>query len=431
MPAITFTTRGALHKSTLRHANERLILNVVRRNPGISRADVVRGTGLSPSSVTLIVNRLRRDGFLREEKLEARQQIGRQPIGLRLCPRARLAIGVDVDFSGASLLVGDLEDRVIERRKIPWVDNLPRFFDNVHAGIRGLMTPMTPGALLGVGVTMPGFIDQATGKVLAAENYGWFGVEVGDGIQQDLQIPFYFENVAKASALAEMWMSERRGKPLRDFVFVAARGGLGTGVILNGQILQGTIAGASEFGHVSINPQGRRCPCRNVGCWEQYASDLAICRLYSERRQGGGQPVTAAAVIARARAGETVAREVVQEVAHSLALGFINLIMTLNPEAIVMGDYLAEGWDLMEKTVWELLRQRVPEYLLTGLRIGPSQQGPETTLLGSLALVMTRFFRSFEHRSERREGASVSMWSASDVKSAQGRDARRQTNEEH
>ena len=135
MPAITFTTRGALHKSALRHANERLILNAVRRNPGISRADVVRGTGLSPSSVTLIVNRLRRDGFLREEKLEARQQIGRQPIGLRLCPRARLAIGVDVDFSGATLLVGDLEDRVIERRKIPWADNLALFFDNVHAGV--------------------------------------------------------------------------------------------------------------------------------------------------------------------------------------------------------------------------------------------------------------------------------------------------------
>lgn len=416
MPAITFTTRGALHKSALRHANERLILNAVRRNPGISRADVVRGTGLSPSSVTLIVNRLRRDGFLREEKLEARQQIGRQPIGLRLCPRARLAIGVDVDFSGATLLVGDLEDRVIERRKIPWADNLALFFDNVHAGVRELMHPMMPGELLGVGVTMPGFIDQGTGKVLAAENYGWFGVEVGAGIQQDLKVPFYFENVAKASALAEMWMSERSGKPLRDFVFVAARGGLGTGVILNGQILQGTIAGASEFGHVSINPQGRQCPCRNVGCWEQYASDLAICRIYSERRKRGGPPATATEVIARARAGEAEAGDVVREVAHSLALGFINLIMTLNPEAIVMGDYLAEGWDLMEELVWDLLRQRVPAYLLTGLRIGPSQQGAETTLMGSLALVMTRFFRSFEHRNERREAAAVSMWSGSDLR---------------
>ncbi|NUN03716.1 MAG: winged helix-turn-helix domain-containing protein, partial [Bryobacteraceae bacterium] len=76
--SVTFTTRGALQKSVLRQANERLILNAVRNNPTISRSDLSRITGLSPSSISFIVNRLVRRGVLTEEKLEKYSQVGRR-----------------------------------------------------------------------------------------------------------------------------------------------------------------------------------------------------------------------------------------------------------------------------------------------------------------------------------------------------------------
>lgn len=416
MPAITFTTRGALNKSALRHANERLILNAIRRNPAVSRAEIVRMTGLSPSSVTFIVNRLMRDGMILEKKLNGRAQVGRQPIGLWLRGDARLAVGVDVTLSGARVVLGDWNDHIVGRKVVPWSANYHVFFDKVHSAIRSLIDPVALDKVLGAGVTLPGPIDRETGKVIAAENFNWFGVEAGALIRKDLKLPFYFENLAKASALAEMWASDRESRPLRDFVFVSTRGGLGTGVIINGQILQGTSSAASEFGHVSLDINGRRCPCGNVGCWEQYASDLALCRLYRERTlaagAGGSEETDAAAIIARAGQGDKIALSVVEETAYHVGLGFINLIFALNPEAIIVGDYLAAGWSLMADTVWSVLRSRVPAYYLTGVRILPSKHGVDCSLMGAQALVLTRLFRSFDHPNLARPRASVSIHAA-------------------
>ena len=78
-------------------------------------------------------------------------------------------------------------------------------------------------------------------------------------------------------------------------------------------------------------------------------------------------------------------------------MGFVNLIMALNPEAIVVGDYLAAGWDLVEDVVWSVLRSRVPSYYLAGVRIFPSEHAADSSLLGAVALVLSQFFTSFDH----------------------------------
>src|SRR6185312_7013900 len=127
-------------------------------------------------------------------------------------------------------------------------------------------------------------------------------------------------NEAKLSALAEMWFSDRDAAPLRNFVSVIARGGVGTGVIVNGQILQGATSAAAEFGHISIYPDGRRCTCGNVGCWEQYASDLAVSRVYGEESgQAAGEAVEN--IISKARAGEAAALRALQRTAQHVGMG--------------------------------------------------------------------------------------------------------------
>jgi predicted NBD/HSP70 family sugar kinase len=410
MPAVTFTTGGALGKSAMREANERLILTAIRQNPSLSRADIVRITGLSPSSVTFIVNRMKRDKLICEEKKSSGQGlVGRQPTALNLRPDARIAIGVEIGLSGARIILGDLNDKVIGKKTVPWHPNYNVFFDRVHGAIRGLIEPSPPGQVLGVGVALPGFIDRNTGKVIAAENFNWFGVEAGSLLQQTLKVPFFYENTAKLSALSELWSSGQDPKPLRDLVFVTARGGLGTGVIVNGQILQGAFSAACEFGHVIIDPAGRRCACGNIGCWEQYASDLALCRDYAERggAPGADGPLDAEGIVTKARQGDPIAREVLHEVARQAAIGFANLIMALNPEAIIVGDYLAEGWDLMEETVWGILRSRIPSYYLGGLRIFPSRHRADSSLVGAMSLVLSHFFSRFEHGNQAKPSRSV------------------------
>lgn len=399
MPAITFTTTGALKKSALRQANERLVLNAIRQNPGISRADIGRITGLSPSSVTFIVKRLKRDKLVGEAKTAARSVVGRQPTALHILTLARLALGVDLTLSGARVVLTDLDAKVIKRKSVAWHPNPEVFFDKVRKAIQTLSDPLPRGQLLGVGVALPGFIDRGTGRVIAAENFNWFDVEAGRMLSRDLSFPFWFENTAKLSALAEMWTSDGDARPLRDFVSITAHSGLGTGVIIGGQILQGAISAASEFGHFILHPDGRRCQCGNTGCWEQYVSDLALCRLYREAGGSDLKEIQAADVVKRARAGDQLALRVIQETARNVGLGFVSLIVAFNPEAIVVGDYLADAWDLMEASVWSVVRSRAPAYFLAGLRITPSRHHADTALVGAVALVLTRFFQRFDHGS--------------------------------
>jgi predicted NBD/HSP70 family sugar kinase len=399
MRGVTFTTRGALNKSALRQANERLVLNVIRQNPSVSRADIVRITGLSPSSITYIVKRLNRNQMILEEEVQGQSQVGRRPTALRLRPEAGMAVGVEIVRPESRVGLSDLNGDIVRKRAVPWHPNPELFLDRVHSAIRALTEPFGPEQVLGVGVGLPGTIDRASGKVIAAENFNWFGVEAGRLLRGQLSVPFYYENSAKLAALAEMWNSGRDGQPLQNFVFVAARGGLGTGVIINGQLFQGAYSAAAEFGHTMLYPDGRRCPCGNTGCWEQYASDLALCRLYSELNEQDGKSgldLEAEKIVRMARDGDPIAQRAVQETAQYVGLGFVNLIWALNPEAIVVGDWLAEAWDLAEETVWSVVRSRIASYYLSGLRMMPSRHGVDCSFMGAFALVLGRFFHSFD-----------------------------------
>jgi len=412
LPAVTFTTGGALNKSALREANERLVLNSIRQNPCASRSDLARITGLSRSSVTFIVNRLVRKKVVCEERMENHSQVGRRPTPLRLRADAMMAVGVEISLSGARVALADLTGNMVRQKMVAWHPNPDLFLEKIHEAIRGIIEPLSPKQILGVGVGLPGFLDRATGKVIAAENFDWFGVEAGNLLRKKLACPFYFENTARLSALAEMWFCDGNRKPLRDFVFVTMRGGLGTGVMINGQILRGASSGAAEFGHTTLYAHGRRCPCGNTGCWEQYASDLALRRRYAERCGEAVRDPAAAepeAIVAMAREGDAIALRVLRETAHDAGMGFVNLIMALNPEAIIVGDYLAEGWDLVEDIVWAEVRKRVPAYYLTAVRILPSKHALDSSLLGAVALVFAQFFTSFDHGNGNLAASSVVM----------------------
>jgi predicted NBD/HSP70 family sugar kinase len=412
MPGVTFTTRGALNKSALRQANERLVLNVIRQNPMISRADIVRITGLSPSSVTYIVKRLSHSNMIVEEERQNQAQVGRRPSGLRLRPEAAVAIGVEVTKPESRVGLADLNGDIVKTRTIPWHPNPELFFDRVRSAIAAMAQSLQNSRLLGVGVGLPGTIDRNSGKIIAAENFNWFNLEVGNLLRSQLSVPFHFENSAKLAALAEMWSSGREGSPLQNFVFVTAHGGLGTGVIINGRLFQGAYSAAAEFGHTILYPEGRRCPCGNTGCWEQYASDLALCRLYADLAGQDPDTVTeagAGAIIQLARDGDPRARQALEETARDVGLGFVNLIWALNPEAIVIGDWLADAWDLIEDAVWNVVRSRIAGYYLSGLRIVPGKHGHDSSYFGAFALVLSRFFHSFDHGKTVERSHSVVM----------------------
>ena len=391
---MSLTSRSALRKSDLRDANERLLLNIIRQDLGTSRADIVRITGFSPSSVTFIVNRMIRDGLLSETISDGQLKVGRRPVILRLQPEALMAVGVEIARSETRVALAGLDGKIIKQRTVPWHPDERAFLANVRAAIRKLALSVPASRLLGVGVSVSGTVDHATGRVVAAEHLDWFEVDVGPILSAGIPATFHVENDAKLRAVAERWFCEPGSKPLENFVFVTFRHGLGTGVVIEGRLLHGAFGKAAEFGHTSLYPDGRRCICGGVGCWEEYASQAALERLYAERL-GSASPALghgADTILRLARNGDALALDVLRETATFIGMGFANLNSTFNPEAIVVGDYLASGWDLMKEWVWETLRNRAANRYLSRLRIIPSRHEGESALKGALALVLSHFF---------------------------------------
>ena len=401
MPAVTFTTSIALGKSTLRHANERLVLSVIRKNPGVSRVDVSRLTTLSPSSVTYVVGRLLKNNLLIEKKETGYLQVGRKPTGLYLRRDARIVVGVEVAVAESRVAAADLDGNILRRESVEWNSNPQLLLGRIRHAIRSVLRDQTLENVLGVGIAFPGSVDSPSGIVQFAENLGWVNVRAGDLLSKGLNVPLYCENNAKLSALGERWFSGPDHNVSDHFVFVTFHSGLGTGVIIHGHLLHAGSPAAAEFGHVTLySDNGRPCKCGNVGCWEQYAADFALLRLY---RQHAGAPdnaqdVTSAEHVVRlARKKDPAAIRAIRETSVQLGLGLVNLIWALNPDTIVLGDYVAEGWDMIREPMMSVVQNRVAPYTLARLRIQPSTHGADAALLGGVALVLDRFFHRFDH----------------------------------
>jgi len=394
MVKVQLSSRSPLLKSHLREANERLLLNMIRQNKDLSRADIVRITGFSASSVTYIIKRMIKAGLVCETPTERPARVGRQPLTLKLKPEAMIATGVEILGTGARVITADLHGTVLAQRFVPRELDHIVFLVRVRDAIRALTSNFRGRNLLGVGVSLPGTINSATGRVIAAENLGWFDLDVGGILSEGLSARFLFGNDAHLGALAERWFCEPGARPLENFVYVALGRGLGTGVMIEGSLLRGAIGEASEFGHTTLFADGRRCLCGSIGCWEEYASQRALRRLYAEKASltNDSAAPDAEQIIRQARNGDPLALGALEEVAGYLGIGFANINAVFNPEAIVVGGYLASAWDLMKDWVWDALRSRAPLRQLRLLRIFPSRHGVDSTLLGTVALVLSTYF---------------------------------------
>jgi predicted NBD/HSP70 family sugar kinase len=110
---------------------------------------------------------------------------------------------------------------------------------------------------------------------------------------------------------------------------------------------------------------------------------------------------TAEEIVRQARKLDEVAAAAVTEASRHLGRGMVNLIMALNPEEIIVGDYIAEGWDLIEPILREEIRDRAPAYFLTGLRIRPSKLGRDSYVKGAIGLVLFNVFTDLGDKDRR------------------------------
>ncbi|MFN2531021.1 MAG: ROK family protein [Pyrinomonadaceae bacterium] len=241
-------------------------------------------------------------------------------------------------------------------------------------------------------IMVPGTVDRNNAIVVQAPNLPCLdNFPLRAALQDRWRWPVVLENDANAAAMGEMWLGAARG--YRNVICITLGTGVGGGVILNGKLWRGTDGSAGEVGHTTVDPfGGQKCKCGNTGCLEMFASATAIVRMAREELPQYpdsslvGLALTAKIVYEAGHDGDKLALSVFKRMGTYLGVGLANLINLLNPEIIVIGGGVADGWDLFESNMCQQIKERAFRSLSKNVKIVPAECGDSAGLLGAARL---------------------------------------------
>lgn len=391
MRRIDLKTASVARSKTIRDINRQIVLNYVRERGPISRAEIAQVTALQRSTISLIVDELKEDGLV--EELEGESTGGRPPILLSLRTADAVAIGVDVGTTITTIATSDLAGRVLWQEKFETDANPNTTIRNIVR--RAETLAKRTKTIEGIGVSLPGLVDPITGSSFVP-HFKWRDLPVAAELEKAFRLPVTVDNDANAAALAELWFGRPEIREVRDFIMVLVEGGLGTGIVFDGQVYRGERSAAGEFGHMTIGSDAPiACAAGSRECWEAFASESAALARYAKlsRSSNGKVDITFAQLTDRALRGERAACAALKETGHYLGVGIGNLIQGLAPQAVIIGGPITRVWPLISERV----NAAVKESICRGLpstTIICSTLGTQPTLMGALSLVLASKFAS-------------------------------------
>ena len=379
--------------NTIRDINKQIVLNYVRARSPISRAEIARETSLQRSTVSAIVDELQSEGLI-EEIGTGDSTGGRKPTLLKLRTGKPVAIGVDVTPSVTTVVLADLAGSLLETDEFPTSSDIGYMDSQILTKVKALVGAY-PDADLEVGITVPGIADQTSGEILYVPYFQWSNWDIGRKITEQTGVSVVIENDANAVALAELWFGNDEIKRTRNFIMVFVAEGIGTGIIIDGQVYRGENGAAGEFGHMFVGQDAPvDCSCGRRDCWEAHASEKALLQRYlNSHGNGGGGSMNIEHLIGLAKNGEQRAIDQLKLNAKYLGIGISNLLIGFSPQAIVISGSITKAWDLIKDEILEAGKRSIRQEVKMA-EIKPSSLGDRPSILGSISLVLARKFAS-------------------------------------
>jgi predicted NBD/HSP70 family sugar kinase len=382
---------------TVREINRRTALDIIRRNPPMSRADLARRSGMQRSTVSAIVGQLIDEGWLTEGAGGAKTR-GPRPRFLHLNVERAAVVAVDVQCDTTRVGLAGIDARFLMQTTWPTPQTPSAFAEALARTVESFRRAHGELACAGIGVGVAGRVD-ADGRLIFAPNLGWGAVNLRE-LLEGLDLPVVVENAANACALAEQWFG-RHVDDVRDLVAVTVSAGIGVGLLMNGQLVRGACnAMAGEFGHVTLDRNGPSCGCGKCGCWEQYASNAAAERYYQgrsakrptrQRRPPGSlSAVGYAEIMSLADAGDAVAIETLERQARYLGIGMAGLVTGLAPQVLVVVGEVTGAWSVAGPIIADVVSRYSLHPVATAIVASDSATQPR--LRGAVTLVVQRLF---------------------------------------
>jgi glucokinase len=240
------------------------------------------------------------------------------------------------DMGGTQLKYGLLDEKLnlVFKDKAPTpakITDLIDLFGDLWADLKKRQKQQVKTAGFGI----PGIFNLEEQRILQSPNYGGLdGFPLRPAIARVIGAPFWIDNDANMAAYGEFRCGA--GKGVKDMILLTLGTGVGSGIIVGGELLHGSCGYGAEMGHVVVNPEGEKCGCGARGCLETEAAAGPIVRNYRQLT-GSTEPLTAEAVAKRAKKGDVPAKRSFDRAAYYLGIGLGSAINTFNPRKIILG----------------------------------------------------------------------------------------------
>ncbi len=374
-------------------------MHSLRRNAPLSRASLAEMTGLNRTTVSSLVQELIDRRFVREIGLESGTP-GRPGRLLSLNPAAGYILSSEIGVDFISVICTDFAAQLVGR----YQENIrPEMGQRVildrmlallrEANEHGSATGKT---LLGAAIGLPGLVDHTTGTLLFAPNLGWENVSILPLLKEMFNAFVFVDNEANLAALGEHYFGAAQG--YREVLYISAGVGLGGGIVHDGSMYAGATGSGSEFGHMTMDPDGLQCNCGNRGCWETQVSQSALFRYIAAavedqpselvKKTGADlSHLTVPQVVEAAQAGDLVALTALARIGHHLGIGVASLVNAFNPELVVFGGILSLASEFLLPIVGEELQRRALKWNQQATKVVRAQHGVDSCVMGGVASV--------------------------------------------
>jgi predicted NBD/HSP70 family sugar kinase len=377
-----------------------LVLCHLRDQGPRSRARLATDLGLTRSAASALVSELEELGLVRAAGIE-RGGLGRPGTAVELDGSAVCGIGAEVNVNHVATIALDLAGNVVAERRLAVdanrltvdevLDRMVELIQQTDADVRA-----AGAGTVGVAVGIAGLIDRTNEVLTVGPNLRWRDVPVGAELRGRLAAayPVTIENEGNLAAIAEAVPGDATRQ---DILVIFGEAGVGGGIVASGRLLRGHQGYAGEFGHMIVDPGGRRCGCGRVGCWETVAGLRAVLDAAADPDDPVRDPALSlddrlVELNRRADLGDTRTLAALDQVGSWVGIGAAMLTNALNPSAIVLSGYFAEIGHHMRTSIEEHLTAGVLAPQAGGTRVELSTLGFTAAVRGGATVALEAVF---------------------------------------
>jgi glucokinase-like ROK family protein len=356
----------------IKEINIKRIIKLIREKEHISRVEISEQMNIPQPTITRIIDELLKENILKEDGL-GHSTGGRRPVLLTFNHQCYYSVGVELGRSDIKVALTDLDGKILSLRmkETKRTEKITTIINLVKNALSEIVeeAQIDRSRLLGVGVGLPGPLNETEDGLISPPNfYGEKDIPLRDLLQEALQFPVIIDNDANVATLAEKWFG--KGIGYNNYVYVMADVGIGSGIIINGNLHRGLYGESGEIGHSTIDIFGEKCSCGNYGCLETLASIPKIEETvkrklkmdHQEKESAFAKEIEAVSfedIVSALQRGSATAKQTFEETGRFLSVGIANLINLFAPEIVIIGGKLGLSDPILLEAIKANFRARV------------------------------------------------------------------------